>query len=801
MDEILGPLRTELSDRYEIEHELGRGGMAIVYLARDLRHHRRVAIKVLRPDVEMTGAGERFLREIRTAAQLHHPHILALYDSGSAGGHLFYVMPYVEGESVRQRLEREGQLPVDVAVKLTCEVADALDFAHQHGVVHRDIKPENILISAGHAIVADFGIASAADAAGFRLTETGMALGTPSYMSPEQATADPRVDGRADQYALACVLYEMLAGSPPFSGANSQAVMARHTRDPVPSLATVRAVDPALEFAIRRALAKAASDRWATAGNFAAALDAATSSGSGGTAAAISSRRFKMGSAAVAAILVVAIAVSSFTRTSNDSPDAAGEGEVVKSVAVLPFTYSGDTARSVLADGLTEGLITGLVRVPGLRVPSNDRVRGYRDQNKDPLDIARELNVAAIVSAGVQVAGNRLRVTAQLVDAGTGVLMWRESFDGELLVDGMPRDLFSIQDDMAGKIVSALQPRLNPTTRAVASQGMRTKDLEAYSLYQQARRVIAVRTIENLTQATTLLRRAVERDSTFADAWALLHEMEVSARTASGRPPSEAAAAVDGLLDRAIRYDSLSANVFLTRSQYRMYLKWDPVGAASDLARAVALGPGNKDVALVYSWFLAGQGKMDSAIRYARQAWSADPESPSSWADLAYSLYMAGETDSAIAVYEQAVRLDSTLWTNYYTGMHAYFDKGQRARADAAAEKFLRLGGYRVSQALAYASVHYRRSGDMKKIRELSDSISAMSKRQYVSPSEIATVRLALGDKEGALDALEQAARDRDVMLADNLRHTLSPLRGEPRFEAVRRMVYGNHPMPRFLFP
>jgi tetratricopeptide (TPR) repeat protein len=428
-------------------------------------------------------------------------------------------------------------------------------------------------------------------------------------------------------------------------------------------------------------------------------------------------------------------------------------------------------------------------------------VHGYRGQKKDPLEIARELDVASIVSAGVQVSGNRLRVTAQLVDVSTGVLLWRESFDGELLVDGAPRDLFSIQDDMAGKIVAALQPRLNPATRAVAAQGMRTKDLEAYSLYQQARRVVAVRTIENWQQARTLLKRAIARDSTFADAWAFLFEAEVSARISSGRPHSEAVEATEGLLDRAIRYDSLSAPVFLARSFYRMGLKWDPAGSASDLARAVTLGPGNKDVLWAYSVFLTGEGKRDSAIRYARQAWSIDPENPNSWADLAFTLYLAGATDSAIAVYEQAVKLDSTLWTNYYTGMHAYRDAGQRDRADAAAEKFLKLGGYTVSQALAYASVHYRLTGNTTKIREIADSLSAMSRRQYVSPSELATIRLAMGDRKGALDAIEKAAREHDIMLADNLRHTLSPLRGEPRYEAVRRKVYGNHPMPRLLFP
>src|SRR5688500_3133406 len=278
MDTGIALLRSALAGRYEVEQELGSGGMAVVYLAKDLRHDRKVAIKVLRRDVGGASA-ERFLREIRTVAQLHHPHILQLLDSGTAGDHLFYVMPYVEGETIRHRLEREGPLPIDEAVRITREVADALAFAHARGIVHRDIKPENVFLSAGHALVADFGIARAADAASggsSTLTDVGLAVGTPSYMSPEQATAEPKIDGRSDQYALGCVLYEMLAGAPPFTGPTSQAIMARHATDPVPPLHTVRDVPVALESAINKALAKMPADRWSSVNAFANAISSTT---------------------------------------------------------------------------------------------------------------------------------------------------------------------------------------------------------------------------------------------------------------------------------------------------------------------------------------------------------------------------------------------------------------------------------------------------------------------------------------------------------------------------------------------
>src|SRR2546422_370495 len=267
-------LRAALADRYALERELGRGGMATVYLARDLKHGRPVAIKVLRPEIAAALGPERFLREIEVAARLTHPHILPLHDSGQAAGFLYYVMPYIERESLRDRLEREGQLPLEEALRITREVASALSYAHSHDVVHRDIKPENILLSGGEAVVADFGIARAITQAGGRgLTETGIPVGTPAYMSPEQASGQSRIDGRADIYALGCTLYEMLAGDPPFLASTPQAVLARQSLDPVPRLHTVRQTVPSfVEQAITKALAKVPADRFATAAQFAEAL-------------------------------------------------------------------------------------------------------------------------------------------------------------------------------------------------------------------------------------------------------------------------------------------------------------------------------------------------------------------------------------------------------------------------------------------------------------------------------------------------------------------------------------------------
>src|SRR5437667_1143026 len=278
MADLSERVRASLAGRYTIERELGRGGMATVYVARDLKHDRPVALKVLRPELAAVLGAERFLREIRLTAQLQHPHILTLIDSGEADGFLYYVMPYVEGESLRQRLEREGQLPLDEALRITGAIASALDFAHGRGVIHRDIKPENIMLHQGEPMVADFGIALAVSMAGReRLTETGLSLGTPAYMSPEQASAEPRLDGRSDQYSLASVLYEMLGGEPPYTGPTAQAIIAKRFSEPVPHLGTLRTVPPHVEAAVTRALAKSRADRFATLAAFAAALIQPTS--------------------------------------------------------------------------------------------------------------------------------------------------------------------------------------------------------------------------------------------------------------------------------------------------------------------------------------------------------------------------------------------------------------------------------------------------------------------------------------------------------------------------------------------
>src|SRR3989454_2315178 len=377
MADVFPPLQPALADRYLIERELGRGGMATVYLARDLKHHRQVAIKVLKPELAAALGPERFLREIEIAAGLTHPHVLPLHESGEAAGFLYYVMPFVDGETLRARLSREQQLPLEEAVQIAREVADALSYAHGRDVVHRDIKPENILLSGGHAVVADFGIARAISVAGRdKFTATGMVVGTPAYMSPEQASGQSRIDGRADIYALGCMLYEMLAGDPPFLAATPQAVLARQWLDLAPRLRTVRQTVPrSVEQAITKALAKVAADRFATAAQFAEALTGP---------------------------------VSAVAQVGDES-----------SIVVLDFAnISGDAALDWLSSGIAETVSVDLKKIPGLKVINHDRAaRALAGREKgamsgsDVLSVGRTLGARWVVWGGFQNVGPALRIT------------------------------------------------------------------------------------------------------------------------------------------------------------------------------------------------------------------------------------------------------------------------------------------------------------------------------------------------------------------------------------------------------
>ena len=476
MESLLGQLQASLAGRYEIERELGSGGMAIVYLARDFRHDRRVALKVFRPELAAAVGAERFLREIHITAQLQHPNILPLYDSGEAGGFLFYVMPFIEGESLADLLRREPQLPLAQAVQLAREVAEALSVAHSHGIVHRDIKPQNIMLTGGHAVVADFGIARAvAEAGADQLTQTGMAIGTPAYMSPEQASGTEHVDARTDVYGLGCVLYEMLVGQPPFTGSTAQAIMARHSMEDVPALHIVRrSIPPDLEQVVLCALEKSPADRFHTAAEFADALRAIASGETPHLTGSIlgrAGRRWprwgRPATLAVGAILgvIAVVAIVMLVKPRAATLPVAG-GLDPHNLAVLYFEdRSRGGALGYVADGLTEGLIDELARVPGLHVVSRNGVAQFRAEAVAPESVARVLDVATLVQGSVESVGDRLRVSLRLVDGATGVDFDRVAFE-------VPSaDPLAARDSVAGEAARMLRERLGQELRLREERG------------------------------------------------------------------------------------------------------------------------------------------------------------------------------------------------------------------------------------------------------------------------------------------------------------------------------------------
>ena len=517
MTELFERVKAALADKYIVEKELGEGGMATVFLARDPKLNREVAIKVMHPDLVISLGKERFLREIQVTAQLSNPNILALYDSGEADGLLYYVMPLVEGETLSDLIAREQQLSVDEAIRITRDIAGALSYAHSRGVIHRDIKPSNILMQAGRAIVADFGVSRAySEAGGEKLTKTGLAVGTPAYMSPEQAAGKVDVDGRSDIYSLGCILYEMLVGQIPFTGPTPMAIMARHSTDVVPPPSIMRqSIAPELESIIFCALAKVPADRFRTAKEFDEALAAVES----GQAPKVRKstyhhpvywkplwkRRWFRGAAVAAGLGVVALGI----RWLWPSPPGPAEpgGLEARTIAVMYFEdLSATDSLQFLADGFTEQLIRELSRVQELDVVSIDGVAPYRESPLAPDSIARALQAGSVVKGTLEQSGDRLHIATRLFDGNSGVDTHRES------VNVPAAQLIGAQDSVVRTVAFMVRQRLGSEVRLRQRQAAAPEDL-GLRLVLQAERLrkegdsLAAQD-DDLSSAVTTLQRA-----------------------------------------------------------------------------------------------------------------------------------------------------------------------------------------------------------------------------------------------------------------------------------------------------
>jgi serine/threonine-protein kinase len=734
--EIQSTLAQALRDRYRIERELCQGGMATVFLATDLKHPRQVAIKVLRPELGFLLGPERFNREIQVVARLNHPHILPLFDSGEADGLLFYVMPFVRGESLQARLAREKQLPIEEALRIIRQVAAALDYAHAQGMVHRDIKPDNILLHEGEAMLTDFGIAVAADAAPpERFTATGIMVGTPAYMSPEQAAGQRDLDGRSDVYSLACVLYEMLAGEPPYTGATAQAVIAKRFTEAVPPVRRLRPATPAaVEQALNKALARAPGDRFTTAGAFAAALEAAP---------------------------------------------VAARSEL-PSVAVLPFlNLSTDKENEFFTDGITEDVIAQLSKIRSIKVISRTSVMRFKQREQSLQEIGAALNVGAIVEGSVRRAGDRVRIVAQLIDANADQYLWSETYDREV------KDIFAIQSDVSLQIVAALKAELTSEERTRIRREP-TASLTAYQLCLQGRHWYLRYTAEGYKKGIDYFRQAIAADPGYAMAYvhlAMAYAEISSGEGSSGISVEEAHREALAAVTKALALDQGLGEAHSILALLKFTHDFDWVGSEREFKLALELSPGAADVYDHYSWLCSSLERYEEALTLVRRAQELDPVTHR--VDLPNTLLRAGRLQEGLQEALRSVEFEPGFARGRATLGWAYILNQRPEEGLAELERAVSLLPENTLH-LGQLGEAYGLTGQPAKARQVLQRFEELSRVRYVSPYHLAYVHTGLGEFDRAAELLTEAYEKR----AGNVfgikgSYLFRPLRSHPKFKAL----------------
>jgi serine/threonine-protein kinase len=809
-----------LSGRWRLTRVLGRGGMATVYLADDLKHERQVAVKVLRPELAAALGTDRFLREIRIAAQLNHPHIVPLFDSLEVDGRLLYVMPYLSGESLRDRLERDRQVPVEEAVEIARQVAGALAYAHGQGVVHRDIKPENILLQAGQAVVTDFGIARAIDAAAAgegasRLTGTGLLIGTPRYMSPEQILGDP-VGPASDVYSLGCVLFEMLAGAPPFDAATAQALIARHTLERVPSLRKRRPeVSRALEETVSVALAKSVKDRFPTPVEFEMAL--------GGVPVRRPwFRRIGMRRALASAGVAAGLAAAGWLILDRTAGEKATAVQVADSqgLAVLYLdNLSGDSTDAYLVDGITEELIARLGQVERLAVPSRTAVRRFRGRPiDDPAAIGRNLGVRYLLIGSVQRAGSRLRVRMELIRAADGGLVWNRPID---LEEG---DVLALTDLIAQPVAREVVGQLAPEDLTLLTKRP-SQSREAYDHYLRGNFYLTRRTSEaDGRRALEEYKAALALDSMFA---APRGRMGLVYGIYASFPWIDPGPGMDSMMtlglaaaNRAIELDSSGADGWLARGFLLTPAFDDPdawrgfavapllmnsgsvcrvpvpdcrAEAVRSLARAIQLDPKNGEVWYQYGRSQLGSSAGDSAL--ARALELAPDLAQAAWIIGLRSL-RSGEVQRALRFLDSAIVLGRGGLNMYGIRAEARIAAGDLAGAQADIDSVALLvtdsvsGVYHGYLEVALAA----RQGDTALAGSRAQALLRRFPPQRTGRRSVwlalAAALTTVGDTGRALTLLEFAvARGEYIRVLPN--PVWDPLRQNPRFRQLLRVEEG----------
>jgi serine/threonine protein kinase/Flp pilus assembly protein TadD len=714
-------LRNALAADYTVDRELGRGGMATVYLAQDVKHDRVVALKVLHPELAASLGPDRFLREIKLAARLNHPHILPLFDSGEAQGFLYYVMPYVEGESLRERLDREKQLPIEEAVHHARAIASALDYAHRQNIVHRDIKPENVMLYEGEAMVMDFGIAKALSAAGSEnLTQTGMMVGTPAYVSPEQAAGETDLDGRSDQYSLACVLYEMLTGEKTFTGPSAQAIMAKRFTETVKPVRSLRpSVPENVDRAVSKAMSTDTSSRYKTSAMFAQAL------------------------------------ASSSTTTPTDTATLPQQTvSAAKSVAVLPFAnMSNDPDNEYFADGMAEEIINALSKIQSLRVASRTVSFALKGKNEAIGEVGHKLHVSTVLDGSVRRMGNRLRITAQLVNVADGYQLWSDRYDREM------EDVFAIQDEISSAIVKALRVILSDEEKK-AIEKPRSVNVQAYDFYLRGRQFFNQLGRKNLEFAQQMFNRAIQIDPEYALAYA-------------------------GVADSCsilYRYfDSREFNLKQADAASRKALELEPDLAEAHVARGLAVSLSQK---------------FDEAEQEFEKAMKLDPKLFDAPYFFARARLSQGRAAEAAKLFERAGLLRPEDYQPPHFVAQAYeslgdFDEAKvwRRRSVQIIEERLELNPDD-TRALILGSASLASLGEPERAIEMATQALTLDPDDPGLLYNVACTYSVLGKLDGALSVLERAL-DKGYANKEWMENDpdLEPIRSSPRYQALLQVL------------
>ncbi|HEY7567372.1 MAG TPA: protein kinase [Gemmatimonadaceae bacterium] len=773
---------------YRIEREIGHGGMATVYVAEDRRHGRRVALKVLNQKISSELGPDRFLREIQTAARLTHPHIVPLHDSGESENQLYYVMPLVAGESLRTRLARDGEFQVADALRLAGEIAEALDYAHRQGVVHRDVKPENILLAEGHCFVVDFGIAHAIEeAGGDRLTATGLILGTPAYMSPEQAGGERDIDARSDVFSLGAVLFEMLTGESPFRAPTAAATLARVMTASVRPVREHRSDVPAdVDEVLDKALAKDRNGRFQSAGEMATRLHQLASQVSAervGPAGLTKSFGRRYGLAAALGVAVIALGAAALWWRGSRAGAEATSPAAAQSVAVMTFSdETADSANAYFATGIAEELLNALADVPGLRVASRTASFSVDPAVRNPRDIGRLLGVTAILEGSVRRAHDSVRVNARLVNAADGSVIWSGA------TDGPATDVFAVQERIARTIVERMRVRLLDSQTQLVRR--RTRDPRAYDLVLQARQLRRHNVREELLAATRLLDQALARDSTYAEAHAVMADVyeslavfgdQVALPGGMSMTDGEMLRRARVAAQRAVDLDPQSGAAHFALGLLLFRYDWNWLAAEREFLRGLELQPASSNGHARFSRFLRSMGRFVEARARRDSARKYDGVTEEA-AGLAMGRISYFEKDYARSIRETLA--DSTSTSRTYSDWLAqtYIGAGDLVKAESLLKRTPENRSIRATLAFVYA-----KTGRAREARALLAKNEGTSVAQ---PLMHAGVYAVLGDTAAALAELDRAILTRDPLVVDfKVSPVLDPLRSHPRFIAIMKQL------------